>query len=249
MYHLIISPTFNQVMVLHMHMGPYFGMNMVWNPSQIQQSMQPNVQLLNQPGQPLVFGPTQQPVQPTVQIPELGLVQQHGPSTPHTPPQTVATIATSIQPTTPVSGVFVAPISTIPASVKIPQVFVLQSGPTVQTLVQMPTGQAGTSTIATSQTQFIYQPYQGQYQFGPTVQNPVYQYQLYPGYTYQQPQQTQFGLVNPGFPRGCNIPNANIIPGYPRYPPPGTGLITQGFCDPNHQLPDLLSFVLAANAQ
>jgi len=47
----------------------------------------------------------------------------------------------------------------------------------------MPARQAGRSTIAMSQ------PYQGQYQSGPTVQNLVYQYQPYPGYTYQQPQQ------------------------------------------------------------
>ena len=120
---------------------------------------------------------------------------------------------------------------------QIPQVSVPQSGPTVQTSVQMPVGQAGTSTIATSQPQFIYQPYQGQYQFGPTVQNLVYQYQPYPGYTYQQTQQPQFGPVNPSFPEGYNIPNANPIPCYPGYPPPGTGLITQGFHDPNHPLP------------
>jgi hypothetical protein len=69
----------------------------------------------------------------------------------------------------------------------------------------MPVGQPGPSTVVTSQPQFTYQPYQGQYQFGPTVQNPVYQYQPYPGYTYQQPQQPQFGPVNPGFPGGYNI--------------------------------------------
>ena len=47
-----------------------------------------------------------------------------------------------------------------------PQVSVPQSGP----IVQMPARQAGLSTIAMSQ------PYQGQYQSGPTVQNLVYQY-------------------------------------------------------------------------
>jgi hypothetical protein len=101
---------------------------------------------------------------------------------------------------------------------------------------------------------------------GPAVQQPVYQYQPYPGYTYQQPQQPQYGPVNPGFPGGYNIPNAIPVPSYPGYPPPGTGLVTQSFRDPNRQLPfiatldlpDLtrltndpiqLSSVLAANAK
>jgi len=68
------------------------------------------------------------------------------------------------------------------------------------------------------------------------VQNLVYQYQSYPGYTYQQPQQPPFGLVNLGFLGGYNIPNANPILGYPEYPPPGASLVTQGFRDPNRQL-------------
>lgn len=80
------------------------------------------------------------------------------------------------------------------------------------------------------------------------MQNPVYQYQPYPEYTYQQPRQPQYGLVNPSFPGGYNIPNAIPIPSYPRYPPPGAGLMMQGFQDPNRQLsfiatldfPDLL---------
>ena len=33
------------------------------------------------------------------------------------------------------------------------------------------------------------------------------------------------------------IQNAHQILGYPGYPPPGTGLITQGYQDPSHQLP------------
>jgi len=65
------------------------------------------------------------------------------------------------------------------------------------------------------------------------MQNPVYQYQSYPGYSYQQPQQPQFGLVNLGFLGGYNIPNANPILGYLEYPPLGVGLVTQGFRDPN----------------
>ena len=69
------------------------------------------------------------------------------------------------------------------------------------------------------------------------MQQPVYQYQLYPGYTYQQPQQPQYGPVNPGFPGGYNIPNAIPIPSYPGYPPPRAGLMTQSFRDPNRQLP------------
>ena len=95
----------------------------------------------------------------------------------------------------------------------------------------MPIGQLGPSTVVTSQPQFTYQLYQGQYQYGPVVQQPVYQYQPYLGYTYQQP---QYGPVNPGFPGGYNILNVIPIPSYPGYPPPRAGLMTQSFRDPNH---------------
>jgi len=152
--------------------------------------MQPIVQLSSQPKQPLVSSPTQQPIQPIVQTYAPGLVQQPGPSSPRTLLQTAATTtATSVQPTTPISRVSVASISTISASVQTPQASLLQLGPTVQPLVQMLVGQAGPSTVVTSHPQFTYQPYQGQYQFGPTVQNLFYQYQPYLGYTYKQPQQ------------------------------------------------------------
>ena len=98
-------------------------------------------------------------------------------------------------------------------------------------------GQLGPNTVVTSQPLFTYQPYQGKYQFDPAVQQSVYRYQPYPGYTYQKLQQPQYGLVNPGFRGGYNIPNAIPIPSYPGYPPPGAGLMTQGFRDPNRQLP------------
>ena len=98
----------------------------------------------------------------------------------------------------------------------------------------MPAGQAGTSTVVTSQPKFMYQPYQGYPQFRLSSQNPNYQYQPYPGYTYQQPQQPQFGPVNPVYPGGYTIPNATPIPNYPRYPPPGTALATQGFPQRSH---------------
>ena len=39
-------------------MGPYLGMNLVWDPSQSQQILQLNVQLSSQSGQPLVSGST-----------------------------------------------------------------------------------------------------------------------------------------------------------------------------------------------
>ena len=39
-------------------MGPYPGMNLVWDSSQSQQILQPNVQLSSQSGQPLVSGST-----------------------------------------------------------------------------------------------------------------------------------------------------------------------------------------------
>lgn len=103
----------------------------------------------------------------------------------------------------------------------------------------MPVGQLRRSMVVTGQPQFTYQTYQGQYQYGPVVQSLVYQYQLYPRYTYQKPQsqQSQFGPVNLGFLGGYNIPNANPIPGYPGYPPPGVVLVSQVFRDPNGQLP------------
>ena len=90
----------------------------------------------------------------------------------------------------------------------------------------------------------MYQPYQGYPQFGLGSQNPSYQYQPYPGYTYQQPQQPQFGPVNPAFSGGYTIPNATPIPSYPGYSPPGTALATQGFHDPNRQLPFIVTLDL-----
>lgn len=108
----------------------------------------------------MVSGSTQQPIQSNIQIPTSGTVQQPGPSSPCTPPQTAAIVATSIQPTTQVFGVSATLVSTTPASVKIPQVSLPQLGPTVQTSIQMPVGQASTiATIATSQPQFTYQLY------------------------------------------------------------------------------------------
>ena len=80
-----------------------------------------------------------------------------------------------------------APVSTVFATT--PQTYLPLSGSTVQTTVQMPIGKPGSSTVVTSQPQFAYPPYQGQYPVGPAVQQPVSQYQPYPGYTYQQPQQ------------------------------------------------------------
>jgi len=217
-------------------MGPYPKMNLVWNSSQSQPVLQPNVQLSSQTGQPLVSGSIQQPIQSTIQTFASSVVSQPGPSTPRTLPQmTAATAATFVPSTPPTSGVSTAPVSIVPVS--IPQVSFPQSGPTIQTSVQMLVGQPGPSTVVTSQPQFTYQPYQGQYQYGPAVQQPIYQYQPYPGYTYQQTQQPQYGLVNPGFPRRYNIPNAIPIPSYPRYPPLRAGLMTQGFRDPNCQLP------------
>lgn len=154
-------------------MGQYPGMNIVWNPSQNQQVLQPNVQLSSQTGQPLVSGTPQQLVQSNIQTSVPSVVSQPGPSTPHTPPQTTATTtATYVQSTPPTSGVSTAPVSTVPVST--PQTSLPPSGSTIQNLVQMPVGQPGSSTVVTSQPKFTYQPYQGQYQFGPVVQQPVY---------------------------------------------------------------------------
>ena len=90
--------------------------------------VQPNVQLPNQPGQPIGSGPTQQPVQPTIQVSAPGSVQQPGPSTPQTLPQSFASAATSVQPTTPISGVSSAHVSTTLVSIQIPQVSMPQFG-------------------------------------------------------------------------------------------------------------------------
>jgi len=61
-----------------------------------------------------------------------GVVHQPGPSSPRTPPQTTAaTIVTSVQSTTPTSGVLTALVSTVPTSVQTPQASLPQLGPTV----------------------------------------------------------------------------------------------------------------------
>jgi len=136
-------------------------MNMVWDPSQSQHILQPNVQLSSQSQQPLVSGSTQQPVQPTIQTSALGVAHHSGPSSPRTPPQTTATtIAAYVQSTPPTSGVSTALVSIVPAST--PQASLPQSAPTIQTSVQMPVGQPSPSMVVTSQSQFTYQPYQGQ---------------------------------------------------------------------------------------
>ena len=49
--------------ILNLLWVQYPGMNIVWDPSQTQQVLQPNVQLSSQTGQPLVSGSPQQPVQ------------------------------------------------------------------------------------------------------------------------------------------------------------------------------------------
>jgi len=138
-------------------MGSYLGMNLVWDPSQNQQVLQPNVQLSSQTGQPLVSGSPQQPVQTTIQTSAPSVVPQPGPSTPRTLPQTAAaTAATSVQSTPPTSGVSTTLVSTVPVST--PQTSLPQSGCTIQISVQMPVGQLGSSTVVTSQPQFTYQP-------------------------------------------------------------------------------------------
>ena len=131
-------------------------MNVVWD----QQTPQPSVQLSCQSGQSFVSGSPQQPAQPTTQISTPGAAQQFGPSSPRTLSQTsVATTTASVQSTPPISGVSAAPVSTAPVST--PRASLPQSGPTIQTLVSMPVGQPGPSTVVTSQPQFTYQPYQG----------------------------------------------------------------------------------------
>ena len=156
-------------------MGQYPGMNIVWDPSQIQQVLQPNVQLSSQTGQPLVSGTPQQPVQSNIQTFVPLVVSQRGPSMPRTPPQTTApTAATSVQSSPPTSGVSTAPVSTVPVST--PQTSLPLSGSMIQTSVQMPVGQPCSSTVVTSQPKFTYQLYHEQYQFSHAVQQPVYQY-------------------------------------------------------------------------
>ena len=108
----------------------------------------------------MVSGPTQQPVHPNVQTSVPSVVHQPGPSSPRTLPQIVsATTKTSVQSNPPTSGVSTTLVSIVPASVQTPQASLPQSGPTVQTLVQMPVGQLSPSTVVTIQPQFTYQPY------------------------------------------------------------------------------------------
>ena len=48
---------------------PYPRVNTVWDPSQVQQNLQPNVQVpYNQHGQPIGYSQIQQPVQPMLQV-------------------------------------------------------------------------------------------------------------------------------------------------------------------------------------
>lgn len=85
-------------------MGQYPAMNIVWDPSQVQQVLQPSVQLSSQPGQPLVAGSPQQPVQSNVQTSVPSVVTQ-SPIAPSTPSQTTAaTTATSVPSKTLASG-------------------------------------------------------------------------------------------------------------------------------------------------
>ena len=98
------------------YMGQYPEMNMVWDPSQGQQVMQPSIQMSSQTRQPLVSGSTLQPVQSNIQTSVSSIVSQ-SPIAPSTPSQTtVVTTATSIQSTAPTSGVSIAPVSTVSAT-------------------------------------------------------------------------------------------------------------------------------------
>lgn len=126
----------------------------------------------SQTGQPGVAGSTQQPVQSNIQTSVTSVVTQ-SPIAPSTPSQTTAaTTATSVPSTTLTTGVSMAPVSTVSATT--PQTSLPSSGSRIQTTVQMPMGQPSLSTVVTSQPQFIYQPYQGQYQTGQAIQQPVY---------------------------------------------------------------------------
>ena len=129
--------------------------------------LQPSRQLLPQTGQPVVSGSPQQPqpVQLNVQTSVTSVVTQP-PIAPSTPSQTIA--ATTATSTALTSGVSTTPVSTVSATT--PQTSLPLSGSTIQTMVQMPVGQPGLSTVVTSQPRFTYQQYQGQYQFGPVVQ-------------------------------------------------------------------------------
>ena len=120
-------------------MGPsYPGVNTVWDPSQVPQNLQPNVQVpYYQPSQPMGYNQIQQPfqpVQPTIQVPASSTVQQPGLSTPRTPPQN--STPASFQATTPIPGVSAPPISTSPqVSQQITIVSAPQPGPTIYTIV------------------------------------------------------------------------------------------------------------------
>ena len=109
------------------------------------------MQLSNQLGPSIGPFSTQQSVQPAITVSAPGLVQQLGPSTPRTLPQTTL-VAIFVQPSTPIPRVSAALVFSIPQiSVQIPQVSIPKLEPTIQTTVQMPAGQVGSSTIASIQ--------------------------------------------------------------------------------------------------
>lgn len=85
------------------------------------------------------------------------------------------------------------------------------------------------------------QPFQGQFLQGQMGQGPLFQNQPYLDHTFQVAIQLKFAMAHHGYLGGIKIPTAQAIPGYPGYPPPGTGLVLQGYQyaqhDPNHQLP------------
>lgn len=65
-----------------------------------------------------------------------------------------------------------------------------------------------------------------------------FQNQPYLCHTFQQPIQPQYGMSHPGYPRGMQIPIAQVILEYLGYPPLDTGLVPHSYQypsnDPNH---------------
>ena len=121
---------------------------------------------------------------------------------------------------------------------EIPLVTAHQTRPTVQSIPQTSVRQTSATTVQISlpfagqtfQGQFVQsQAFQGKFQYGQIGKNPVYQSQPYPSYTHQILSQPQFGMAKNRYPGDIPIPSAQVIPGFPGYPPLSTGIVPQGY--------------------
>jgi len=74
-------------------------------------------------------------------------------------------------------------------------------------------------------------------------QSSLFLNQLYLDHTFQAPMKLQYSMAHPRYPEGMQIPTAQAIPGYLGYPPPGTGLVPQGYQYAHQDPKRKLSFI------